>query len=337
MEKIKYRCGKDIDSVNLKKNINKSESVEEARCFSSSIVPGEKIDLCPICSSSQKIHLQNIYGYEYVECGNCEVLFVENPPDPSELSRAYNSEYYTIANKKLLSGDNIIDYRVENIAKPKVKFVLEKITTTKKSWLDIGCGVGEILSVARSEGFNVLGVETNTEQVKFANKRFGLPVNNEYISKDTLSNYSEKYGVISIFNVLEHLVDPSKIIGLISNLQDVGDNIVIEVPHYPSITCFSQICYPDKINRTMHPPLHLFVFSVKSLVMLLKNHGYVITDAWLFGQDIYEFLTTLSLKEDGFSNSRLYDKLMEFVGELQAVVDQKKMSDQIIVVAKKIS
>ena len=44
------------------------------------------------------------------------------------------------------------------IATAMMAFVKENLTTNKNTWLDVGCGVGEILSAAKNQGFDVHGV-----------------------------------------------------------------------------------------------------------------------------------------------------------------------------------
>ena len=105
------------------------------------------------------------------------------------MERVYGSEYYDNACKVLLANDNVIDYRVANIAHPKVEHVLAHMTTDKKSWLDIGCGVGEILSVASGEGFRCLGVETNKLERAYATERFGIDIRDAYFDPTSIEDY----------------------------------------------------------------------------------------------------------------------------------------------------
>ncbi|NNU67017.1 class I SAM-dependent methyltransferase [Rhizobium sp. WYCCWR 11152] len=252
------------------------------------------------------------------------------------MSEAYRSNYYTEADKVLYANDSIIDYRVDQVLTPKVEFAIEHSRSSKKTWLDIGCGVGEALSVAKSYGYDTLGLEPNVMEAEYAAKRFGVEVRQDYISKDTVSKYRGQYGVISMFSVLEHVPDPNHILSDVSAIQGEGDTLVIEVPHFPSISTMSQMPFPDFVNRMMHPPLHLFLFSLRSLEGMLKRHGYKINAAWLFGQDFYEMISTLGLFAPAMNQSKLLSALSPKMSELQAVIDNHNLSDEVLVVAERI-
>lgn len=328
--------GKPIDSGRLKKDLNKSASIAAARAFSEQIDKGTHLSECPVCRSVSHYKLLTIYGFDYHECEGCSSAFVCNPPPEEALSAAYRSDYYTQANKILYANDSIIDYRVANIFVPKIDFAVEHSNPSMKTWLDIGCGVGEALSVAKNRGFDVLGLEPNVMEAEYAAERFGIEVRQDYISKDTVSKYRGQYGVISMFSVLEHVPDPNQILADVSAIQEKGDALVIEVPHFPSISTMSQMTFPNHINRMMHPPLHLFLFSLRALEGMLGRHGYKINAAWLFGQDFYEIMSTLGLFAPALNQSKLLSALSPMISDLQAVIDNHDLSDEVLVVAERI-
>lgn len=334
---MKIRLGKQIDSERLKRNLDKETSIISASEFSTAILKGDMLEQCPICCDSAAKDIVEIYGFLYRECLGCGTAFVANPPAEDQLQAAYSSDYYTAANKKLLANDQIIGYRVRQIAEPKVAFVKENITTTKNTWLDVGCGVGEILSAAKNQGFEVLGLEANPIECEYARKTFGIEIRNEYVSESTLSNYAGRYGVVSLFSVLEHVLSPKAILKDIARIQSKGDNLVLEVPHYPSISVASQISFPEHVNRMMHPPLHLFLFPLAALQNMLRTYGYEVNAAWYFGQDFYEMFSTLGLFNKKLNDSALHLALAPLVNDLQKVIDEHGLSDEMLIVAEKIS
>ncbi|WP_168287702.1 methyltransferase domain-containing protein [Rhizobium laguerreae] len=329
--------GKPIDSGRLKKDLNKSGSIAAARAFSEQIAKGQHLSECPVCQSASHHKLLTVYGFDYHECEECGSAFVCNPPDEKALSAAYRSDYYTSANKVLYANDSIIDYRVSQVFTPKIEFAIEHSRASKKTWLDIGCGVGEALSVAKGNGYTTLGLEPNVMEAEYAAKRFGVEVRQDYISKDTVSRYLGQYGVISMFSVLEHVPDPNQILADVSAIQGEGDTLVIEVPHFPSISTASQMTFPNHVNRMMHPPLHLFLFSLRGLEGMLKRHGYKINAAWLFGQDFYEMISTLGLFSPALNQSKLLSALSPMMSELQSVIDNHDLSDEVLVVAERLA
>jgi len=334
---MKIRHGKRLDSFQLKQNLNKEQSVANSKEASLAIAPGEIIAECPLCKSTKREFLQTIYLFQYFTCGDCEAVYVANPPTSDDLKRLYNSDYYTAANKALLANDSIIEFRTKHVAEPKIDFVLDLLTTGKKRWLDIGCGAGEILGTVKNKGFECLGLEANKAEREFAIRTFDIDVRDAFLDENTMEEYKGEWGVISLFSVLEHIAAPSSLLTTISAMQQQGDNLVIEVPHFPSISGFSQMAFPDHVNRVMHPPIHLFLFSLASLKLLLESHSYEIKGAWFFGQDFYEVLSTLSLFASNLNDSVLHTKMSELIGDFQQIIDEKEMCDTLLVVAEKSS
>ncbi len=334
---MKIRRGKQIDSEHLKRNLDKVASIKDATAFSSAISKGDILEHCPICRSVDAKDIVEIYGFLYRECLGCGTAFVVNPPAEDQLQAAYRSDYYTAVNKKLLANDQIIEYRVRQIAVPKVAFVKENITSKKNTWLDVGCGVGEILSAAKNQGYEVLGLEANPMESEYGRKTFGIEVRNEYVSESTLGDYAGRYGVVSLFSVLEHVLSPNAILNDVARIQAKGDNLVVEVPHYPSISVASQISFPEQVNRMMHPPLHLFLFPLRALQSMLGAYGYEVKAAWFFGQDFYEMFSTLGLFNKDLNDSALHHALAPLVNDFQKVIDEHGLSDEVLIVAEKIS
>jgi len=330
-----FEFGKSIDSFILKKNLDKAESISEAKKNSTFIEPGLRIDTCPICADEKRDYLQTIYRFEYYECSNCGVVYLANMPTDEQIEKIYNSQYYTNCNRKLYASDNITGYRKKNIAEPKVEYIMPRLTTSQKNWLDIGCGIGEILSVVTEKGYAAVGIETNDMEIEYGKTKFGVEILKLHINEENIETLGN-YGVISLFGLLEHVTDPHAVIGNLARLQKKNDNLIIEVPHFPSISAYSQIAFPDHVNRMMLPPLHLFLFSLTSLQLLLEKYSYRIIHVWYFGQDFYEFISTLAFFAPQLNDSEVYQKLSSMTNGLQQVIDQHRLSDEVLIIAKKL-
>ncbi len=334
---MKITRGKKIDSERLKQNLDKKASIKAAAGFSTSIPKGDMLEQCPICFDTNADDIVEIFGFLYRECLGCGTAYVGNPPAEDQLQAAYRSDYYTAVNKKLLANDQIIEYRIEQIAEPKVKFVKENITTKKNTWLDVGCGVGEILFAAEKQGFDVLGLEANLMECEYARHTFSVEVKNVYVSEGMLGAYAGRYGVVSLFSVLEHVLSPNEMLENIARIQVKGDSLVLEVPHYPSISVASQISFPEQVNRMMHPPLHLFLFPLTALQSRLRINGYEVKAVWFFGQDFFEMFSTLGLSNEALNDSTLHGALAPLFNDFQKVIDDHGLSDEMLIVAEKMS
>ena len=77
------------------------------------------------------------------------------------------------------------------------------------------------------------------------------------------------------------------------------------------------------------------MFPILTLKNLIETYGYKVKSIWIFGQDIYELFSTLSLNVSEFNNPNLTNTLLSLTQEFQEVVDKNLLSDEMLVVAEK--
>ena len=70
--------------------------------------------------------------------------------------------------------------------------------------------------------------------------------------------------------------------------------------------------------------------------LMLDSTGLNVEERWLFGQDIYEIISSCLCKGD-FENHDLIDKVLSITNDLQSVVDRSGLADTMLVLAKKSS
>ena len=68
---------------------------------------------------------------------------------------------------------------------------------------------------------------------------------------------------------------------------------------------------------------------------LLEAYSYEVTNIWYFGQDFYEFFSTLSLFAENLNNSILHEKISPLINDFQKIIDKNELSDEILVIARK--
>ena len=95
----------------------------------------------------------------------------------------------------------------------------------KPRLLDIGCGTGLFLALARDSGFDVEGIEISERLSKLAQSHYGVPVTCGEFSSITLRE--AVYDVITMWDLLEHVVDPVAVIRRCRALLRPGGRVVI--------------------------------------------------------------------------------------------------------------
>ena len=223
---------------------------------------------CLICNCGQ---YEKVIGYDehfLVRCINCNFVFSSKIPSDEELQKQYNDygrdDYFSSITEKRYN--ELLDR-------------FEKYRKTNKI-LDIGCGIGLFLEVAKKRGWEVYGTEYTEKAVEICKSK-GIET---YYGKLNPRHYDEKFDVITSFEVIEHIYNPQEEINNISLILRNGGAFYCTTPNFNSLSrnfagsAWSMIAYPE----------HLSYYTKYTLSLLLKQSGFV----------------KISIKTTGFSITR---------------------------------
>jgi len=101
--------------------------------------------------------------------------------------------------------------------------------------LDVGCGVGRFLLVARQRGWEAVGLDVAPAAVGRAAATSGATVLQGDLSR-TRPDGMAQVDVVTMWDVLEHLVDPVGDLGRARNWLRPGGLIVIQTQNANSVT-----------------------------------------------------------------------------------------------------
>ena len=99
--------------------------------------------------------------------------------------------------------------------------------------LEVGCGHGLLLDEARRRGYDVAGLELSVEAARYAREKLGLPVRETPL--EDLSLNGERYDVLVLIDVLEHLSDPIGALERSCALLAPGGALLIATPDPSSL------------------------------------------------------------------------------------------------------
>ena len=330
---INRRYNKDIDMKKLNRDIDwKINSASEHRELANKYNVRMGRGFCPICGEKEGNIFVNVYGYDYIECNECGHIYLNTVIEEDNVKELYSGNGNKNLQHMVYLNEELFNKRVEQIAKPKVQWVLDK---TKKHglWIDIGCGTGEILFSAKEMGYGIRGIDSDEMEVEFAISK-KLNVICDYITDDNAKEYVSDGNIISLFNILEHLKNPKKLIENISNNIKKGTYVVIEVPRHPSISSLNNMLFNEFACRHIYPPDHMHIFTEESIEKMVKEVNLEPISIWNFGQDAYDIIIT-SLASKNINASKFTDKILESVPILQKSIDESGLSDTMIIICKK--
>jgi SAM-dependent methyltransferase len=95
--------------------------------------------------------------------------------------------------------------------------------------LDVGCGHGLLLDEARGMGYDVLGLELSRSAAAYARTALGLPVEEQPLEAFA-AMASERFDVIVLADVIEHLEDPAEALNACTELLAEGGVLCIITP-----------------------------------------------------------------------------------------------------------
>jgi 2-polyprenyl-3-methyl-5-hydroxy-6-metoxy-1,4-benzoquinol methylase len=225
---------------------------------------------CNLCGSDTNVHLFTKFGYDLVKCTVCGLAFVGNPPAPEELQQFYSLEgdYHS----DLLDPNSPAFARQTRVANTHLN-VLKKRASGGRL-LDVGCSTGHFLEQARSAGFTVSGVEFSKESAQFARDHFGFSVHTGDIHG--LADDGELFDVITMFDVIEHVPDPSADMAAIYARLKPGGQFLVSTPNIDGLFPQASLPVAKLLDYWPHiePPHHLYQFSTKTLGAMLKKSGF---------------------------------------------------------------
>ena len=160
-------------------------------------------------------------------------------------------------------------YREWVLRRDHLRFVLSVAPPGNgRRLLDIGCGSGTFLKLAREAGFRVTGLEASPEAGKAAEKI--LPGRVVVGDEEGLIRSGATFHVLTLFHVLEHLPRPLAYLRRIRRLMTEGGGLVIQVPDSHSI----QAALLGSRWYGLDCPRHIHNFTARAVVELLKRAGF---------------------------------------------------------------
>ncbi|MGB8887749.1 MAG: methyltransferase domain-containing protein [Candidatus Korobacteraceae bacterium] len=220
---------------------------------------------CPICGHTgaqewlrapDRLHGRQ-EKYTLVRCPACSLVWLSDPPEPSEMYLHYTDAYH-----KLISagGENSPCRwrgRKAGLAPHKLSGAL----------LDLGCSSGAFLESLKDEQWKLYGVEMSAESAKLAEERSGAHV---FVGDVLEAPFRrESFDVITCFDVLEHLYEPRRVMAKVGEWLKPGGIFYVLVPNIDSAEAHVFGTYWHGLEL----PRHLFHYSPASLRNLANKAG----------------------------------------------------------------
>lgn len=218
---------------------------------------------CNACGGELTEHLREIYDPQTKErfavrkCDRCGLG--HTVPSPEDLTPYYGLSYY--GKRHGFTAAYCVQRRF-------------RILASVMGWeagrrlLDVGCGDGTFLMIAKQRGWKVVGTEMNPHMAR----RAGFDVRSTI---EDASDYAP-FDCITLWHSLEHMRDPKSALMTLSGLLASNGTLLTAVPNAGGLQA--------KVFRRKwfhwDVPRHLYHFDSQSLGYLLRSCGFSVKRQW---------------------------------------------------------
>jgi SAM-dependent methyltransferase len=133
--------------------------------------------------------------------------------------------------------------------------------------LDIGCGNGLLLGIARRQGCWAMGVEPNLKMAEHC-RRQGFDVSAGMLEEARFPDAS--FDTVILSQVLEHVTSPRETLGEIHRITRAEGRVHIYIPNYDS---YLRPIF-GRYWHGWHLPFHLYHFNASTLTRLAETTGF---------------------------------------------------------------
>lgn len=253
------------------------------------------ISSCPVCGSKSfkdfivcKDFTVSHESFNIVQCQGCNFKFTNPIPNKNDLGKYYHSEAY-ISHSDTRKGLVAKLYHLVRNYTIKGKIKLISKYAKEKTLLDYGCGTGVFLNQCKAMGWQVYGLEPDKSARKIASES-GASISDSLESL-ALNLDKTKLDVITLWHVLEHIVDLNETIDFLSNSLKSDGTVIVAVPNYLS----QDARYYGQHWAAYDVPRHLYHFDPNTISQLFSKHNLTVIE-------------TLPMKFDSYYVSMLSEK-----------------------------
>lgn len=223
--------------------------------------------ICRLCGSNNlKLYYKQGYDnqFEFYKCIHCSLVNLD-------LSEGIDQEKYEL---NYIDPDDM-SYKVNKDQAETYQFIQRQIKI-KGKFVDIGCGNGKLLQLAKNDGWDIHGLELSGFMAEKVEKHLGVNV--------TVANFldfksAQNYDLVTLRHVLEHLPDSILALHKIYLLLNKGGYAVLEFPNIEGISFkLKRLIWRLNIGKSKYNknyvPGHCNEFSKKSFEYLLSKTGF---------------------------------------------------------------
>lgn len=229
---------------------------------------------CPICEGGEWNQIFVKRGFRWCSCRRCGATFVNPRPSREARRLAYGGEDANFYYRQLALNQNASDGWQSELA------LIHRYRRPPGRLLDIACGRGDFLAVARDAGWQVGGLEVNPVAATAGRTEHGVDI--EPIDFEDADFEPASFEVVSIFQTLDQLRSPARVLRRARELLVPGGVLAVTVPNVRSF-----MVWAVGEHHRHYTPEKMVSFTPRTLRRLLKTSGFPLIESLsTFGEEI---------------------------------------------------
>lgn len=263
--------------------IRDGDGTQSATTAISSILPQQlhSSGYCMLCRSTDMEEYASGFDFEIWTCANewffrrcvhCGHVQLDPRPSSEALGLIYPSTYYAYDLKRSVGS---IAYKAKSFLDAlKFRQILSRTHGPVETYLDIGCGDGRFLDIARRAGKGargLFGIELDLQAVASARQR-GFEVFHSTV-EDVRDLQERQVDLVTMFHVIEHVADPLACLGQIRKWMRPSGMLALETPNIDSLDAR---LFRDGYWGGYHIPRHWHLFSPDTIRQALARTGFTV-------------------------------------------------------------
>lgn len=234
---------------------------------------------CSLCGAdTPRESLFVLEGFPYRQCPSCRLVYPSPRPRAEFIRRQYVSGRFTSVFREMYLPS--APYRMATIFRERMEEIIRPRVPSGRL-LDVGCGSGHFLKVAFDHGFDVYGVELNTEMVEFATGDLGLP-NIRCGTMDETAYPANFFDAVTLWDVLEHVEQPHRLLVAARRVLKPGGWIFAYTENFESFNLFITGMYSEIVA----PDVHIRHYSPRTFRAEFEKAGFRVETVETRGLDL---------------------------------------------------
>lgn len=228
---------------------------------------------CPVCGCGSLCRVYQYNDFSVLHCAACDVSWRSNMYSVDKIVDLYTTQEYA-EHPYFQPGEHVDMDETRKGNYVRAIEVIRRMVDGRRL-LDVGCGSGGFVAMAKQEGWDVQGVELSPQLAERCRADTGVDVLTSSFEQAELG--LERYDVLSFWDIIEHVRNPMLCLRKARDVLRPGGIALFCTPNERSLLArLGKVLYSlgyHYPSYALHPPNHTFFFSDRGLSRMLERAG----------------------------------------------------------------